>query len=68
VAQLNSSSETKVEKRTVTLIRGDGIGAEITSAIEDIFDAASVPIVWEAAGAGLACIEKYGTGLPSRDA
>lgn len=29
-----------MKKRTVTLIRGDGIGAEITSAVEDIFDAA----------------------------
>lgn len=50
--------------QTVTLIRGDGIGTEITEAVERIFDAADVPIKWEEAEAGLACVERYGTGLP----
>ncbi|KAL1420998.1 hypothetical protein MTO96_004356 [Rhipicephalus appendiculatus] len=33
--------------RTVTLIPGDGIGPEISSAVQDIFKTAGVPIQWE---------------------
>ncbi|XP_021948289.1 probable isocitrate dehydrogenase [NAD] subunit alpha, mitochondrial [Folsomia candida] len=33
--------------RTVTLIPGDGIGPEISAAVQKIFAAASVPINWE---------------------
>ncbi|GIV56738.1 MAG: hypothetical protein KatS3mg040_1506 [Candidatus Kapaibacterium sp.] len=50
--------------RRVTLIRGDGIGPEITDAVVRIFDAAGVPVEWEEAHAGLACYERYGTPLP----
>lgn len=34
-------------KYTVTLIPGDGIGPEISKAVEEIYDAAKVPIDWE---------------------
>lgn len=34
-------------KYTVTMIEGDGIGVEILKAVEDIYAAADVPIVWE---------------------
>jgi isocitrate dehydrogenase (NAD+) len=34
-------------KYTVTLIPGDGIGAEITSSVKDIFEALNVPVEWE---------------------
>jgi NAD-dependent isocitrate dehydrogenase len=50
--------------RRVTLIRGDGIGPEITEAVVRIFDAARVPIEWEEAAAGLACYHEHGTPLP----
>jgi len=33
--------------RTVTLIPGDGIGPEISAAVQKIFQAADVPITWE---------------------
>lgn len=33
--------------RKVTLIPGDGIGPEISSAVQKIFQAAAVPIEWE---------------------
>lgn len=33
--------------QTVTLIEGDGIGPEISNAVQDIFAAAKVPLVWE---------------------
>jgi hypothetical protein len=52
------------DERTVTLIKGDGIGPEIADAVKHIFTAAAVPITWEEADAGLACIERTGNGLP----
>lgn len=33
--------------RTITLIPGDGIGPEISAAVQQIFSAASVPLRWE---------------------
>ncbi|XP_065912044.1 isocitrate dehydrogenase [NAD] subunit alpha, mitochondrial-like [Dysidea avara] len=33
--------------QTVTLIEGDGIGPEISAAVQDIFAAAKVPVAWE---------------------
>lgn len=34
--------------RKCTLIPGDGIGPEISAAVQKIFEVASVPIEWEA--------------------
>lgn len=53
-----------MEKRTVSIIKGDGIGPEITEAVMEIISALDVPIEWEEAEAGLACVEKYGNGIP----
>lgn len=33
--------------RTVTLIPGDGIGPEISRSVQQIFEAAEVPLSWE---------------------
>lgn len=49
--------------RTVTLIKGDGIGPEIADAVMEIFSAAEVPVRFEEAFAGLACLEKHGSSL-----
>lgn len=49
---------------TVTLIRGDGIGPEIAESVVEIFAAAEVPVQWEEAYAGLACLERFGTPIP----
>lgn len=49
---------------TITLIRGDGIGPEIGESVVEVFAAAEVPIRWEEAEAGLACMERYGTPIP----
>ncbi|GIV08089.1 MAG: hypothetical protein KatS3mg019_0180 [Fimbriimonadales bacterium] len=49
---------------TVTLIRGDGIGPEIAESVIEIFAAADVPVRWEEAYAGLACLEQYGALCP----
>jgi isocitrate dehydrogenase (NAD+) len=51
-------------KHTVTLIPGDGIGPELTSAMRRVVDATGVDIEWETVEAGAAVVEKYGTPLP----
>ncbi len=51
-------------KYTVTLIPGDGIGPDVTSAARTVLDAAGVGIEWEVVEAGEAVIPKYGTPLP----
>jgi isocitrate dehydrogenase (NAD+) len=48
----------------VTLIPGDGIGPEVSSAVQKVITASQVPIEWEVVEAGEACIAKYGTPLP----
>jgi isocitrate dehydrogenase (NAD+) len=51
-------------KHTVTLIPGDGIGPEITSAMRRIVDATGVEIEWEVVDAGEGVVEQHGTPLP----
>ncbi len=53
-----------MQKVKVTLIRGDGIGPEIAESVVAVFESAQVPIEWEEAYAGLACLEKFGTPIP----
>ncbi len=47
-----------------TLIRGDGIGPEITAATVRILEGAGVSIVWDEQLGGLAALEELGTPLP----
>jgi isocitrate dehydrogenase (NAD+) len=51
-------------KHTVTLIPGDGIGPELTTAMTRVVEATGVEIEWEIAEAGADLIDKYGTPLP----
>ena len=51
-------------KHTVTLIPGDGIGPEITSAMQRVVEATGVAIDWEIAEAGAHLLETCGTPLP----
>lgn len=53
-----------MSKHTVTLIPGDGIGPEITTAMRRVVDATGVDIEWEVVEAGADVMEKYGTPLP----
>ena len=48
----------------ITLIPGDGIGPEITSAVTRIIKASGVQIEWEEHLAGQAALDKYGNTLP----
>lgn len=50
---------------TVTLIKGDGIGPEITSATLEVIEATGVKIKWEEVFAGEGAIEEFGTPLPA---
>lgn len=50
----------------ITLIKGDGIGPEITNSVLQIIDAAGVQINWDIQLAGADVIEKEGTPLPDR--
>lgn len=52
--------------RTITLIKGDGIGPEITDAAVRIISAAGVDIDWDIQTAGADVIEKEGVPLPQR--
>jgi isocitrate dehydrogenase (NAD+) len=51
-------------KHTVTLIPGDGIGPEITTAMRRVVEATGIDIEWEIADAGEHVMAEYGTPLP----
>lgn len=50
----------------VTLVKGDGIGPEISDAVLKIIEAAGVNIDWDIQTAGVNVIEKEGSPLPQR--
>jgi isocitrate dehydrogenase (NAD+) len=49
---------------TITLIPGDGIGPEVTSAAQRVVEATGLAIVWDIQDAGAGEIGKTGTPLP----
>lgn len=51
-------------KHTITLIPGDGIGPEVSSAVVQIIEAAGVDVHWETHYAGAQALEKFGNTLP----
>jgi isocitrate dehydrogenase (NAD+) len=51
-------------KHTITLIPGDGIGPEVSSAVVRIIEAAGVDVQWETHYAGAQALEKFGDTLP----
>ena len=53
-----------MEKRTVTLIRGDGIGPEVSDAVVSILEAAETPLAFEDQVVGRAAEESEGDPLP----
>ena len=52
--------------KKVTLIKGDGIGPEITDSVMKIINVAGVAIDWDVQTAGADLIETEGTPLPQR--
>jgi isocitrate dehydrogenase (NAD+) len=55
-----------LEKRTVTLIRGDGIGPEVADAVLSVLDASGAPVRFEEAVVGQEAERSEGDPLPSR--
>ena len=51
---------------TITLIPGDGIGPEVTTAVVRIFQASGVEIDWDRQDAGVVAFKKYGQSLPAQ--
>ncbi len=54
------------QNRTVTLIRGDGIGPEVADAVVAILEAAAAPITWEEVRVGREAELTDGDPLPER--
>ena len=52
--------------KTITLIKGDGIGPEISDAVIKIINASGAVIEWDIQTAGADVIEEEGTPLPDR--
>jgi isocitrate dehydrogenase (NAD+) len=50
----------------VTLIKGDGIGPEVTGATQQILAAAGAPIEWEEALGGIEAVEAFGEPMPEK--
>jgi isocitrate dehydrogenase (NAD+) len=51
-------------KHTITLIAGDGIGPEVTSAVVAILERAGLDVEWESHLAGVLALERHGSTLP----
>jgi isocitrate dehydrogenase (NAD+) len=49
---------------TITLIPGDGIGPEVSSAVVRIIEASGAAVEWETKYAGAQALEKFGSTLP----
>src|SRR5947208_155432 len=49
---------------TITLIPGDGIGPEVSSAVVRIIEASGAKVEWETHYAGAQALEKFGSTLP----
>ncbi len=51
-------------KHNITLIPGDGIGPEVTTAVVSILERAGLDVEWDSHLAGAAALERYGDTLP----
>jgi len=51
-------------RHRVVLIPGDGIGPEVAGAVQRVFEAASAPVDWVEARAGVVALEAVGALLP----
>lgn len=53
-----------MREHEIVLIPGDGIGPEVTAAMQRVVSASGATVKWITAEAGAACIERVGTPLP----
>lgn len=55
-----------MDKKKVTLLKGDGVGPEVAASVEAVFKAAHAPIEWEPCEAGAEVFKKgLDTGVPN---
>jgi isocitrate dehydrogenase (NAD+) len=54
----------KKKKREVTLIAGDGVGPEVTTAAVAVIAATGVELEWDRQAAGMNAFRRYGTPMP----
>ena len=59
-------NDANAPKKTVTLIRGDGIGPEVADAVVYVLEAAGAPLAFEEAVVGRAAEEREGDPLPDK--
>ena len=50
----------------ITLMPGDGIGAEVTRSAVSVIEASGAKVIWDEVEVGAAAVKKYGTPLPSQ--
>jgi len=55
-----------VKPQRVTLIRGDGVGPEVTDAAMRVIEAAGAQVTWEEQLAGKAAVKQFGTPIPEQ--
>jgi isocitrate dehydrogenase (NAD+) len=55
-----------MSERTVTLIKGDGIGPEVSDAVVAVLEAAKTPVAFEEVAVGQAAFDAEGDPLPER--
>jgi len=59
-----AGGESRMAKHRITLIAGDGIGPEISSAVVKILETAGLDVEWESYAAGAIALERHGSTLP----
>jgi isocitrate dehydrogenase (NAD+) len=59
-----AGGESRMAKHRITLIAGDGIGPEISSAVVKILETAGLDVEWESCSAGATALEQHGSTLP----
>src|SRR3954464_12079422 len=62
---LSRSAERSSMSYRITLVPGDGIGPEVTSAAQDVLEASGVSIDWHVALAGQSALDALGSPLPA---
>src|SRR5579875_204135 len=60
----NSNGRNRATSLRVTLIPGDGVGPEVTSAAVRVLEAAGVHVDWDVQEAGAEALKKRGTAIP----
>jgi isocitrate dehydrogenase (NAD+) len=63
---MNRSGEERLARRTIVLIRGDGVGPEVADAVVSILEACGAPLAFEEATVGRRAEETEGDPLPPR--